>query len=382
MYTEDLDYFLEQVQQPIVSHNESILDEPMNNLSQDVWEVSDNEEAPTLKSWVRKYIIEGVEYVASGYPVENIYFVGSMTGYRYTDDSDIDITIVVDADEGTVEELAERARMINEQPLPETKHPVNYFVVNSNFDMSRFDSSYEIYTESWVKPPQDFGVDVFNVYDDFKNYVSQLDVDKEEAKRAVVDIQMLRDAIDRGGDISILSNKIQQRINKLDEVVILPYDLTGVLKEDIESVEVFNPDMDAIYFGVDDISVYEFSDDQYSKVENYAAMNQNDRIRYQANGVAIVEGLVNLIFKPKKKSKNTNTETEKIPTQTLADKYQHDYYTKNFNIPEEQVEAFIAFVQKNDFDVSLLEKGNEMQLIEDLNKRSKKFLRENPVEKE
>jgi len=186
---------------------------------------------------------------------------------------------------------------------------------------------------------------------------------------------------------SIIKNKqmtvfLVEQVNKLDEVVILPYDLTGVLKEDIESVEVFNPDMDAIYFGVDDISVYEFSDDQYSKVENYAAMNQNDRIRYQANGVAIVEGLVNLIFKPKKKSKNTNTETEKIPTQTLADKYQHDYYTKNFNIPEEQVEAFIAFVQNNDFDVSLLEKGNEMQLIEDLNKRSKKFLSENPVEKE
>ena len=91
---------------------------------------------------------------------------------------------------------------------------------------------------------------------------------------------------------SIVKNKqmtvfLVEQINKLDEVVILPYDLTGVLKEDIQSVEVFNPDLDAIYFGVNDISVYQFSDDQYSKVENLAMMNQNDRIRYQANGVAI-----------------------------------------------------------------------------------------------
>lgn len=186
---------------------------------------------------------------------------------------------------------------------------------------------------------------------------------------------------------SIIKNKqmtifLVEQVNKLDEVVILPYDLTGVLKEDVESVEVFNPDLDAIYFGVDDISVYEFSDDQYSKVENYAAMNQNDRIRYQANGVAIVEGLVNLIFKPKKKSKNTTNEERKIPTQTLADKYDHAYYTTNFDIPEERVEAFIAYVQKNDFDVSLLEKGNEMQLIEHLNAKSKVFLSKNSVEKD
>lgn len=187
---------------------------------------------------------------------------------------------------------------------------------------------------------------------------------------------------------SIITNKqmtvfMVEQVNKLDEVVILPYDLTGVLKEDVESVEVFNPDLDAIYFGVNDISVYEFSADQYSKVENLAAMHQNDRIRYQANGVAIVEGLVNLIFKPKKKDKkNDEATTQSIPIATLADKYDHAYYTSNFNIPEEKVEAFILYVESNNFDVSLLKKENELQLIEHLNKLSQAFLTSENVEKD
>ncbi len=178
---------------------------------------------------------------------------------------------------------------------------------------------------------------------------------------------------------SIVKNKqmtvfLVEQINKLDEVVILPYDLTGVLKEDIQSVEVFNPDLDAIYFGVNDISVYQFSDDQYSKVENLAMMNQNDRIRYQANGVAIIEGLVNLIFKPKKKDKSTTKQEALISKKTLSKVYDHQYYTKNFKIPEAQVEAFIVYVESNNFDTSLLDKNNEMQLIEHLNKKSKAFL--------
>ena len=165
-----------------------------------------------------------------------------------------------------------------------------------------------------------------------------------------------------------------EQVNKLDEVVILPYDLTGVLEEDVANVETFNPDLNAIYFGVNDISIYEFADDQYSKVENLAAMNQNDRIKYQANGMALLGGLVGLIFKKKDNKKATNTlAVEELAS--LSDTYKHDYFTLNFKIPEEKVEAFIAHVETNNFDSTLLKKGKEMQLIEYLNTQSQEFLK-------
>ncbi|MGB6267418.1 MAG: carboxypeptidase-like regulatory domain-containing protein, partial [Olleya sp.] len=164
-----------------------------------------------------------------------------------------------------------------------------------------------------------------------------------------------------------------EQVNKLDEVVILSYDLTGVLKEDVANVQTFNPDLDAIYFGVDDISFYEFANDQYSKVENLAAMSQNERIRYQADGMAILGSLVGLIFKKKDKKKATTSSVEEVTS--LSDTYTHEYYMVNFNIPEDKVEAFIAYVETNDFNTTLLEEGKEMQLIEYLNTQSKEFLK-------
>ena len=133
--------------------------------------------------------------------------------------------------------------------------------------------------------------------------------------------------------------------------------------------------MDAIYFGVDDISLYEFADDSYSKVDNLAAMSQNERIRYQADGMAILGGLVGLIFKKKDKKSRNNNSTESLEVLALSDIYNHDYYTQNFKIPEDQVEAFIAFVETSDFDSTLLENGKEMELIEHLNSESKIFLK-------
>ena len=172
-----------------------------------------------------------------------------------------------------------------------------------------------------------------------------------------------------------------EQVNKLDEVVILPYNLTGFLKDDVTNVETYNPDMDAIYFGVNDISFYEFADDEYSKVENLAAMSQNEKIRYQADGMAILGGLVGLLFKKKDNNKRDATVSTEQEFATLGDIYNHDYYTVNFKVPEDQVEAFIAYVEVNDFDVTLLKKGKEMQLIEHLNAQSQEFLKAT-VEKE
>lgn len=166
-----------------------------------------------------------------------------------------------------------------------------------------------------------------------------------------------------------------EQVNKLDEVVILPYGLTGTLSEDIASVEVFNPDLDAIYFGVNDITAYEFSDDYHSGVDNIAIGNQNDRIRYQLNGMAILEGLFSLL-KSKNKTKKTeegisNEEEVEID---LTDKFGQDYFVKNYNIPESKVQEFILYLENKGLEPSLLEDKNEINLTDYLVKESKQFL--------
>ena len=147
-----------------------------------------------------------------------------------------------------------------------------------------------------------------------------------------------------------------EKVNKLDEVVILPYDLTGNLAVDIESVRTFNPNMDAIYFGIQNFSDYEFPDDYKSKVENIAML------------------LKPLFKSDKSKKENVKDKVPDIPTSGLRDYYSSQYIQTNFEIPKDKIDEFIAFVENNGLDYNLLKAGKEMQFLEFLTHKSKQFL--------
>lgn len=166
-----------------------------------------------------------------------------------------------------------------------------------------------------------------------------------------------------------------EKVNKLNEVVILPYDLTGNLVVDMESVRTFNPDLDAIYFGIGDISAYEFPDDYKSEVENIAARQPND-IRYQMNGAALVGLLLKPLFKSNKDKKAKEIEKLKeIQSTSLRDYYSTRYIVDNFKIPEDKVNEFVAYVESHDLDYSLLKSGKEMDFLEFLTQKSDEFLK-------
>lgn len=182
-------------------------------------------------------------------------------------------------------------------------------------------------------------------------------------------------------DQNIIASKkatifLVERINKLDEVVVLPYDLTGNLVVDMESVRTFNPDLDAIYFGILDISAYEFPDDNKSEVENIAARGPGNDIRYQMDGVAIIGMLLKPLFKSNKERKeNERAEVVNIPTTGLRDYYSGRYIEDNFGIPGDKVNEFVTYVENHGLDYSLLKKGKEMEFLEFLTQKSKEFLK-------
>lgn len=178
-------------------------------------------------------------------------------------------------------------------------------------------------------------------------------------------------------DKSIINSKkatifLVEKVNKLNEVVILPYDLTGNLMIDMESVRTFNPDLDAIYFGIGDITAYDFSEDYKSEVENVAARGPND-IRYQMDGVAMIGMLLKPLFKSKKEPKSAAEIVNNQPN-SLRDYYSAHYITDNFKIPEEKIDEFVLYVEDHGLDYSMLEKGKEMEFLEFLTVKSKQFL--------
>ena len=164
-----------------------------------------------------------------------------------------------------------------------------------------------------------------------------------------------------------------ERVNKLDEVIILPYGLSGNLIVDLEKVKTFNPDVDAIYFGIGEVTAYQFSADQYTKVDNIF-MNTG-HLKYGGDVIGIVGLLLKPLFQTKNKTPKSKNEPLEIASQNLSDKYGSEFISNNFNIPEDKVEAFLAFVENNNFDFRLLDEGKEMQLIDHLIVQSKLFLK-------
>ena len=164
-----------------------------------------------------------------------------------------------------------------------------------------------------------------------------------------------------------------EQINKLDEIILLPYDLTGNLLLDIESVKTFNPDLDAIYFGLANMNEYDFPDDYKSQVVNVAMPGTGNNIQYGLNVIGIVDLFLRPIFNSKK-----NKDREEMGAQesyaTFTDLYSNKFLVENFNIPEDKVDDFINYVEDQDIDYSLLNSGKEFQFLELISVKSKEFL--------
>ena len=193
---------------------ESILDEPRKTMDSAIWDLQSDD--LVLKSNVHDAVVDGLIQLVGDVPIKQVYIVGSLTGTRYNTDADLDVSVLVDADDETKSHLGKRAVEINGKFAPGTEHPINYFVMNQDVGTDRFDSVYDFQQDKWIKLPKDHGVDLFNVYDEFRQYIKNIDMDKDEALRSLIDIEILISALQTGGDAKIIFDKIQQRFRSLD----------------------------------------------------------------------------------------------------------------------------------------------------------------------
>ncbi|WP_422107441.1 hypothetical protein [Winogradskyella sp.] len=168
-----------------------------------------------------------------------------------------------------------------------------------------------------------------------------------------------------------------EEVNKLDEVVLLPFGLTGNINADLENVRTYNVSLDYVYFGLDHIEDFEFSADFKSKVENLAFNENNPRVENMLNVVNLAGFIVGQVVDMDNDDTMTNEEKaiNKTPFKEALDKYSVNYIHINFDIPLEQVEAFIDYVEEEGIDTELLNKDKELQFLERISQLSKSFLK-------
>lgn len=194
---------------------------------------------------------------------------------------------------------------------------------------------------------------------DFKMEVALNDIIEVSALQYVsVEVSITQDVIDS----KILRLFLVEELNKLSEVILLPSLLTGEIHVDIDNAE----DQRYIEMHFGDLSHMEFGEDEFAEVRNIIT---SEGVYY--NGVDFVRifGL-NRLFKGKGKTSELPPNT----TDELAQKYSQAFIEGNFNIPHDQVDDFITYVNAKYFDQKLLEDGQEMELIQYLNDQSKLFL--------
>ncbi len=165
-----------------------------------------------------------------------------------------------------------------------------------------------------------------------------------------------------------------EEVNKLDEILVLTSSLTGDLKTDVSTVRTFNPKLDALYFGIKRSDEYDFADDPRSQVENQAMHSQSQTMVNGLNIINVVDQLLIPLFRSGIKDKKAAGVPD-VPVSSVKYYFGSEFIIDNFNIPEHRVEEFIRFVEDDeDFDVSLLNYGKELEFLEVLNTKSKIFL--------
>ncbi|MCM5663845.1 carboxypeptidase-like regulatory domain-containing protein [Galbibacter mesophilus] len=152
----------------------------------------------------------------------------------------------------------------------------------------------------------------------------------------------------------ILRNKrlvveVNEKVTELDQVIITPENEEAYLA--VKNEEFKRVDYEA---------------DKSTPVVNYAIPESQRGMQYGINFVNIFKALVN--------SKKDKEETVKImPSEVLRQVYDDEFFVKDLNIPQDEIDEFLYYVDDQLPSQTLLKRDNEFQLIDFLVDESKEF---------
>lgn len=130
---------------------ESILDPVQKDLNSDIF-LKDGK----MKSEVQEFILDifynwKTKYIFEG-NIASIILVGSSAGYQYNSTSDIDINVIFK--DTTIDELRKVTKYLpNGNMLPDTEHPINFYLDVNDENVKKADNAYDILNSYWIKQP-------------------------------------------------------------------------------------------------------------------------------------------------------------------------------------------------------------------------------------
>ena len=159
--------------------------------------------------------------------------------------------------------------------------------------------------------------------------------------------------------------KISEAVNQLEEVTLRPYDLSGNVQADVTKIKTVGIERSNLS-SLEMVNTYDykFRNDKNSKVENIA-MDKG----YLTNGLNFAN-IFRTIFNSKTKEGDVNREDMDVMVRKV---YNDDFFKRNLDIKEENINEFIFYAQENGLEEHMLQKGNDLDLIEFLIEKSKAY---------
>ncbi|MCX7871554.1 MAG: hypothetical protein N2485_08350 [bacterium] len=160
----------------------SIFDPPKKTLCPDIFGPNNK-----LYSYVRKQILDLVYQLIPKENVKSIALIGTAVGYQWSEDSDVDVNVVVNPPELLTEELNNKRHALNEKNnyISGTKHIINIFLSPWHENQSWQDNIFGVYDvlkDEWISfpskdirnPQEEYFLNLIYSKLIFKNYIENL----------------------------------------------------------------------------------------------------------------------------------------------------------------------------------------------------------------
>lgn len=179
--------------------------------------------------------------------------------------------------------------------------------------------------------------------------------------------------------------KLDVKVTELDEVIVTPNSLSGILENDTKKIKVYSLDVAGI----------DFSKLQPDEVRNTKPVNPDaDSNLSSLRGIDFIAIFKMFTSQKKKEEKRLKRleqhENKKWSKEVLAksfyqhlmQRYSHSFFVSNLKIKNEDIISFVAFAEPNYDGLSrLLKKENELNLVEYLIQKANEFNRNKSLEK-
>ena len=211
--------------------HESIIDPEHPTLSPLVFDDADE---PKLKSSVRDQILLKLAILAKSADVTDYSLIGSILTRRYTDDSDIDVNVLVSASDDKMDQIRSAAVKLSGSFLEGTKHPINLHVLNDKSDYDNANDSadgvFDISNNKFIRKPIEKPFHIEKYMTLFRDTVSQIDFLKQELKDDIIDYDELKHFSKT--DMQSLQKEIESTISEIENDAQGLVDLYDTIKKD------------------------------------------------------------------------------------------------------------------------------------------------------